>query len=53
MCMMWLLREENGSLEPKVIKRRDGIDASIRISSTILNHVITQKESVLTCNAPS
>ena len=46
-----LLREPDGSLAPKSAHRRDGTDAPIQVSSTILNHVITERASVLTHDA--
>jgi adenylate cyclase len=46
-----LLRESDGSLQPRVARRRDGTDAPIQVSSTILNHVIREKASVLTHDA--
>ncbi len=47
-----LLREDDGSLNPRVAKRRDGSDVpNIQISSTILNHVIRERAAVLTHDA--
>ena len=46
-----LLREADGSLAPKAAHRRDGTDAPIQVSSTILNHVINERASVLTHDA--
>jgi adenylate cyclase len=46
-----LLREDDGTLQPRAARRRDGSDAPIQISSTILNHVIKEKASVLTHDA--
>ena len=46
-----LLRENDGSLAPRATHRRDGTDAPIQVSSTILNHVITERASVLTHDA--
>src|SRR5580658_6107902 len=46
-----LLREQDGSLSPRAARRRDGSDASIQVSSTILNHVISERASVLTHDA--
>ncbi|HVH42098.1 MAG TPA: adenylate/guanylate cyclase domain-containing protein [Labilithrix sp.] len=46
-----LLRENDGSLAPKAAHRRDGTDAPIQVSSTILNHVITERAAVLTHDA--
>jgi adenylate cyclase len=46
-----LLREDDGSLQPRAARRRDGSDAPIQVSSTILNHVMREKASVLTHDA--
>jgi adenylate cyclase len=46
-----LLRGDDGSLRPHAARRRDGSDAPIQISSTILNHVIRERASVLTHDA--
>ena len=46
-----LLREGDGSLQPRAARRRDGSDAPIQVSSTILNHIIREKASVLTHDA--
>jgi len=46
-----LLRENDGSLAPRAAHRRDGTEAPIQVSSTILNHVITERASVLTHDA--
>lgn len=46
-----LLRESDGSLAPRAAHRRDGTDAPIQVSSTILNHVITERAAVLTHDA--
>ncbi len=46
-----LLRENDGSLAPKAAHRRDGTDAPIQVSSTILNHVTTERAAVLTHDA--
>jgi len=46
-----LLRENDGSLAPKAAHRRDGTEAPIQVSSTILNHVIAERASVLTHDA--
>jgi adenylate cyclase len=46
-----LLRESDGSLAPKAAHRRDGTEAPIQVSSTILNHVMTERASVLTHDA--
>lgn len=46
-----LLREADGTLAPKAAHRRDGTDAPIQVSSTILNHVTTERAAVLTHDA--
>jgi adenylate cyclase len=46
-----LLRDEQGNLHPRAARRRDGTDTPIQVSSTILNHVITERASVLTHDA--
>ena len=46
-----MLREDDGSLHPRAARRRDGTDAPIQVSSTILNHVTKEKASVLTHDA--
>jgi adenylate cyclase len=46
-----LLREEDGSLQPRAARRRDGSETPIQVSSTILNHVIQEKAAVLTHDA--
>ncbi len=46
-----LLREDDGSLHPRAARRRDGTEAPIQVSSTILNHVIKERASVLTHDA--
>ena len=46
-----LLRDDDGSLHPRAARRRDGTDAPIQISSTILNHVIRERASVLSHDA--
>ena len=46
-----LLREEDQSLQPRAAHRRDGTDAPIQVSSTILSHVIKERASVLTHDA--
>jgi adenylate cyclase len=46
-----LLKETDGSLAPKAAHRRDGTEAPIQVSSTILNHVIQEKAAVLTHDA--
>src|SRR6185312_5741232 len=40
-----------GELQPRAARRRDGTDAPIQVSSTILNHIIKEKASVLTHDA--
>jgi adenylate cyclase len=46
-----LLREADGSLAPRAAHRRDGTEAPIQVSSTILNHVMTERAAVLTHDA--
>jgi adenylate cyclase len=46
-----LLRANDGTLHPRAARRRDGSDAPIPISSTILNHVIKERAGVLTHDA--
>jgi adenylate cyclase len=46
-----LLTDEGGVLQPRVAHRRDGTDVPIQVSSTILNHVIKERASVLTHDA--
>ncbi|HEY1959034.1 MAG TPA: adenylate/guanylate cyclase domain-containing protein [Polyangiaceae bacterium] len=46
-----LLKDETGELQPRAARRRDGTDAPIQVSSTILNHIIKEKASVLTHDA--
>ncbi len=46
-----LLRQDDGSMHPRAARRRDGSDAPIQISSTILNHVCKERASVLTHDA--
>ena len=46
-----LLRENDGTLHPRAARRRDGTDAPIQVSSTILNHVIKERAGVLTHDA--
>jgi adenylate cyclase len=46
-----LLREDDGTLHPRAARRRDGSDSPIPISSTILNHVTTERAGVLTHDA--
>jgi adenylate cyclase len=42
---------ENGQLEPRASLRRDGSEAAISVSSTIMNHVMRERASVLTHDA--
>ncbi|HRH00210.1 MAG TPA: adenylate/guanylate cyclase domain-containing protein [Polyangiaceae bacterium] len=46
-----LMKEEDGSLQPRAAHRRDGTDKPIEVSSTILNHVTTERTGVLTHDA--
>jgi adenylate cyclase len=46
-----LLRESDGSLHPRAARRRDGSEAPIQVSSTILNHVTKERAGVLTHDA--
>jgi adenylate cyclase len=46
-----LLKDDKDTLQPRVAHRRDGTDAPIQVSSTILNHVIKERASVLTHDA--
>jgi len=46
-----LLREADGQLTPRAARRRDGSEAPIQVSSTILNHVIKERAGVLTHDA--
>jgi adenylate cyclase len=46
-----LLREDGGTLHPRAARRRDGSEAPIQVSSTILNHVIRERAGVLTHDA--
>ena len=46
-----LLREKDGTLLPRAAHRRDGTDAPIQVSSTILDHVMTERAAVLTHDA--
>jgi len=46
-----LLRDDDGSIHPRAARRRDGTEAPIQISSTILNHVIKERASVLSHDA--
>jgi len=45
------LRDETGELTPRASQRRDGTQAPISISSTILNHVVKEHAAVLTHDA--
>jgi adenylate cyclase len=46
-----ILRDEDGALAPRAARRRDGSDAPIQVSSTILDHVVKERVSVLTHDA--
>ncbi len=46
-----LLRDDAGQLQPRAAHRRDGTEAPIQVSSTILNHVMTERAAVLTHDA--
>jgi len=46
-----LLKEADGSLQARAAHRRDGTDKPIEVSSTILNHVISERAGVLTHDA--
>jgi len=46
-----LLRENDGTLQPRAARRRDGSESPIQVSSTILNHVINERAGVLTHDA--
>lgn len=46
-----LLRADDGTLHPRAARRRDGSEAPIQVSSTILNHVIKERAGVLTHDA--
>ncbi len=46
-----LLKESDGQLQPRAARRRDGTDAPIQVSSTILSHVIKEQKSVITHDA--
>ncbi len=46
-----ILLLEDGMPQPRAAKRRDGTDAPIQVSTTILNHVINEKAAVLTHDA--
>ncbi len=45
------LRDSSGELRPGASLRRDGTDSPISVSSTILNHVIKERATVLTHDA--
>lgn len=45
------LMESGGELVPAATRRRDGTDQPISVSSTILNHVIKERATVLTHDA--
>jgi adenylate cyclase len=45
------LMDEKGELQPGASLRRDGSDAPIRVSSTIMSHVIKERATVLTHDA--
>ena len=42
---------EGGEFQPRAARRRDGTEAPIQISSTILNHVVKERKSVITHDA--
>ncbi len=46
-----ILRDEDGALAPRAARRRDGSDTPIQVSSTILDHVVKERVSVLTHDA--
>ena len=46
-----LLKDDKGELQPRAARRRDGTDAPIQVSSTILSHVIKEQKSVITHDA--
>lgn len=46
-----MLKDDNGELQPRAARRRDGTDAPIQVSSTILSHVIKEQKSVITHDA--
>jgi adenylate cyclase len=48
-----LLKEPDGSLSARAVQRRDGTEAPIEVSSTILNHAVSEKAAVLTHDASS
>jgi adenylate cyclase len=45
------LRGKDGELEPRASLRRDGTDAPITVSTTIMNHVVAERATVLTHDA--
>jgi len=45
------LRDGSGELKPAASLRRDGSDAPIKVSSTIMNHVMKERATVLTHDA--
>jgi adenylate cyclase len=45
------LRDEAGELTPRASQRKDGTQAPISVSSTILNHVVKERAAVLTHDA--
>jgi adenylate cyclase len=45
------LRDQKGDLVPSASLRRDGTDSPIPVSSTIMNHVIKERATVLTHDA--
>jgi adenylate cyclase len=45
------LRNEMGELTPRASQRKDGTQAPISVSSTILNHVVKERAAVLTHDA--
>jgi adenylate cyclase len=46
-----MLKDAAGELQPRAARRRDGTDAPIQVSSTILSHVIKEQKSVITHDA--
>ena len=49
--VIFLKSDETGKLEPRASQRRDGSEAAIVVSSTILNHVQTERAAVMTHDA--
>jgi adenylate cyclase len=45
------LKDDKGDLQPGASLRRDGSDAPIRVSSTIMQHVVKERATVLTHDA--